>query len=75
MTFLEGFFDINTMKCVETLTYMNEEDWQELLALKSAISYNPASVHPDKQERFTELLVKTLEGKGENSILYEPSNF
>lgn len=44
---------------------LNQEEWNELLALKDAINYNPASVHYDKMERFTELLVKTLEGKGD----------
>jgi hypothetical protein len=63
------------MKYVETLTYMDQTDWEELLALKAAISYNPATVHPEKQERFTELLVKSLCGKGENVNLTEPTNY
>jgi len=33
-------------------------------ALRDAINTNPASVHPEKQERFTELFVRSLEGKG-----------
>jgi hypothetical protein len=45
---------------------LNNEEWNELVALKDAINYNPASVHYDKMERFTELLVKTLEGKGDS---------
>ena len=44
----------------ETLT---EEEWNELVALKDAINSNPASVHPEKMEKFTELLVRSLEGK------------
>ena len=44
---------------------LNQEEWDELVALKEAINYNPASVHYDRMERFTELLVKTLEGKAE----------
>jgi hypothetical protein len=63
------------MKCFEMLTEMEDKDWEELIALKSVISYNPASVHPDKMEKFTELLVKSLRGKGENSVVLEPSNY
>jgi len=39
------------------------EEWDELVALKEAINTNPAAVHPDKMEKFTELLVRSLEGK------------
>lgn len=56
------------MKCTHSSVIpmdLNQEEWNELLALKEAINYNPASVHYDKMERFTELLVKTLEGKGD----------
>jgi hypothetical protein len=55
--------------------YLTVEEWYELNYLKEAISDHPASVHPDKQERFTELLVKSLIGKGENSISTEPTNY
>lgn len=41
------------------------EEWNELLALKNAINVNPATVHPEKMELFTALLVKSLEGKGD----------
>ena len=44
----------------ETLT---PEEWEELVALKEAINDNPATVHPQKMEEFTELLVRSLEGK------------
>jgi hypothetical protein len=44
----------------ETLT---TEEWEELVALKEAINDNPATVHPQKMEKFTELLVRSLEGK------------
>lgn len=40
------------------------DEWNELNALRDAINTNPASVHPEKQERFTELFVRSLEGKG-----------
>jgi hypothetical protein len=42
---------------------LSEEEWNELVALKNAINQNPASVHPEKMELFTELLVRSLEGK------------
>ena len=51
----------------ESMTYSNqtnsqltEEEWNELVALKDAINLNPASVHPEKMELFTELLVRSL---------------
>ena len=44
---------------------LTEEEWYELDALRIAINTNPASVHPEKQERFTELFVRSLEGKGD----------
>lgn len=43
----------------------SNEDWNEMVALKDAINVNPATVHPDKMELFTALLVKSLEGKGD----------
>lgn len=42
---------------------LTDEEWKELVALKNAINQNPASVHPEKMELFTELLVRSLEGK------------
>jgi hypothetical protein len=60
---------------METLTIMNTEDWNELIALKDVISYNPASVSPENMDKFTELFVKTLRGKGENSVCLEPTNY
>ena len=39
---------------------LTKEESEELEALRKAINYNPASVHPDKQERFTYLFVKSL---------------
>lgn len=44
---------------------LSNDEWNELVALKQAININPATVHPDKMELFTALLVKTLEGKGD----------
>jgi hypothetical protein len=47
---------------------LTAEEWDELVALKEAINYDPASVHYDKMERFTELMVRSLEGKGDQPI-------
>ena len=44
----------------ETLT---KEEWNELVALKDAISYAPQTVSSEKMEKFAELMVRTLEGK------------
>jgi len=44
---------------------LTQEEWDELNVLRLAINDNPASVHPGKQERFTELFVRSLEGKGD----------
>jgi hypothetical protein len=38
---------------------LTEEEWSELVALKQILNQNPASLHPDKMERFTELLVRS----------------
>ena len=42
---------------------LTEDEWNELVALKNAINYSPATVHPEKMEKFTELLVRSLDGK------------
>jgi hypothetical protein len=42
---------------------LTQEEWNEMFALKNAINQNPASVHPEKMEIFTELLVRSLNGK------------
>lgn len=38
---------------------LTDEEWNEMNALKRAINMNPASVHPDKMEIFTQLLVRS----------------
>lgn len=43
--------------------YLTQEEWDELVALKDAITYRPASVSADKMEKFAELMVRSLEGK------------
>jgi hypothetical protein len=54
---------------------MTTEEWMELSALREAINDNPAAVHPSKMERFTELLVQTLEGKGDYIQRKDPTNY
>jgi len=44
---------------------LTSDEWEELCALKNAINLNPASVHYDKMERFADLMVRTLQGKGD----------
>ena len=46
----------------ETLT---QDEWNELVALKNAITYAPQTVSAEKMEKFTELMVRSLEGKGD----------
>lgn len=44
---------------------ITSEEWTELVALKNAISYNPHTVDPQSMEKFTELFVRSLDGKGD----------
>jgi len=44
---------------------LSQEEWNELLALKNAITYAPQTVSAKKMEKFTELMVRSLEGKGD----------
>jgi hypothetical protein len=44
---------------------LTKEEWDELVALKDAITYAPQTVSAEKMERFTELMVRSLEGKGD----------
>ncbi|UYA57575.1 hypothetical protein SCREM1_118 [Synechococcus phage S-CREM1] len=56
-------------------THMTQDEWNELNTLKNAITYDPASVHPAKMERFTELMVQSLEGKGDYTNRTSPTNY
>jgi hypothetical protein len=44
---------------------LSKEEWNELVALKEAINYNPSTVTYERMEKFTELMVRSLEGKGD----------
>ena len=56
--------------------YLTTEEWNELNALRKAINYNPHTVSPEKMEKFTELMVRSLEGKGDPvSVQTKPTNY
>jgi hypothetical protein len=55
---------------------LTKEEWNELNALRMAINYDPHTVSPDKMEKFTELMVRSLEGKGDPvSMQTKPTNY
>lgn len=56
-------------------TFLSFDEQEELVVLKNAINDNISTVHYNKLERFTELFVKTIQGKGENGVFLEPTNF
>lgn len=56
---MTSFSSVNS----KTSNVLTDEEWNELVALKNAINYNPASVSPEKMELFTELLVKSWDAK------------
>jgi hypothetical protein len=43
---------------------LSKEEWEELVALKNAINDDPASVHYTKMERFSDLMVRSLQQRG-----------
>ena len=45
---------------------LTQEEWNELIALKEAITYAPQTVSAHKMEKFAELMVRSLEGKHSN---------
>tara|TARA_R110000868_G_scaffold232059_1_gene485531 strand:- start:431 stop:613 length:183 start_codon:yes stop_codon:yes gene_type:complete len=45
-----------TMENTQTLT---TEEWMEMDSLRKAITENPAAVHPEKMEKFAELLIRS----------------
>lgn len=46
-------------------TQLSSEEYNELIALKDAISYSPHTVNAEKMELFSELMVRSLGGKGD----------
>ena len=49
-------------------TELTQEEWNELVALKEAITYAPHTVSAHKMEKFTELMVRSLEGKRADTL-------
>jgi len=43
---------------------LTDAEWQEMIALRNAINTNPATVHPEKMEQFTEYLVRSMKEMG-----------
>ena len=43
---------------------LTEEEWYEMIALKNVINQRPAAVVPEKMEKFTEYLVRSLKERG-----------
>jgi hypothetical protein len=43
---------------------LTSDEWKELVALKEAISYSPHTIRPDIMEKFSELLVRSLQERG-----------
>ena len=43
---------------------LSAEEWKELTTLKQAINDNPATVHFEKMEKFSELMVRSLQERG-----------
>ena len=60
---------------VQIRIIMTQDEWNEMKVLKDAITNYPASVHPEKMERFTELMVQSLEGKGDLVNRTTPTNY
>jgi len=45
-------------------TNLTDEEWYEMDALKKVINQRPQAVVPEKMEKFTEYLVRSLREKG-----------
>jgi hypothetical protein len=50
---------------------MTEEEWDQLLSLREAMNTNMAALDAPTQQKFTELLVKSLRGKGNAPLCSE----
>lgn len=65
---------LNTLTTLHKASMLSSEEWSELVALKDVISYNPASVVPEKQELFTQLLIRSFALKGAYIEVEESQN-
>jgi hypothetical protein len=54
---------------------LSSAEWKELQVLREAITLNPASVHPLKMEKFTELFTRSIGGKGDGCSYTDPTNY
>ena len=45
---------------------MEESEWKKLLAIRKEMNANLMAMDARAQERYTELLVKSLKGKGDS---------
>jgi hypothetical protein len=43
---------------------LNQDEWNEMEALKNAMNHDVSQVHPDRMEKFTDYLVRTLRERG-----------
>lgn len=50
------------------LPLLSPSEWEELNVLREAISDNPATVVPERQERFSALFARSLLGKGDQPL-------
>ena len=50
------------------LPLLSPREWEELDALRRAITQAPAAVVPEKQERFASLFARSLLGKGDHPL-------
>ena len=57
---------------MEVQMSLTDDEWNEMAAIKQAINDHPASVHPDKMERFTELFVRSLGTASDERVLDRP---
>jgi len=46
-------------------TELTQEEWNELVALKDAITYAPHTVSAHKMEKFTELMVRSWKARNQ----------
>ena len=47
---------------------INPEEWDELLSIRQEMNANLMAQDTRTQEKYTELLVKSLEGKGDGPV-------
>lgn len=47
---------------------VNDEEWNELVSIRNEMNSNLMAQDPRTQERYTELFVKSLEGKGDQPL-------